>query len=294
MKWYLPSATGDFRLEQDGEYARLVVEDPTPIERAQLDTFLTAAGDKRWVRKGTTYTPAGRSEIELLCSVAEAGPILAPIHASDRGILTAVRSAAGKLELVTTHLPEAAVALVKAPESEAVTVQRPTTCCPSPVEGPEARSSHVLRRFCTAAQWAEWEKHGYLHCRGGSTGIVYRLVHRHNPLAARQGKMAWDVTHNHVMHWWDWRVPPAEEVLAAKLILEHREPWLRNGNTLYDASDPRLVFENPLGANTTQGTFDASLHMLFGDSLGQGVMLLVQGMGRGERQRTAAWDDPWE
>lgn len=293
MRWYLPSATGDFRLEQDGEYARLVVEDPTPVERAQLDTFLAAAGDKRWVRKGTTYTPTGRSEIDLLCSVADAGPVLAPLHMRDRGVLTAVRSSAGRLELVTTHVAEAAGAVAKAPDNEAVTVQRPTTCCPTPVEGPEVRSSHVLRRFCTEVQWAEWERHGYLHCRGGSTGIVYRLVHRNNPLALRQGKMAWDVTHNHVLHWWDWRVPPAEEVLAAKLILEHREPWLRNPNSLYDTANPQFVFANPLGAQRLQGTFDAGVHRLFGDPLGQGVVLLAEGMGNQSR-RWCSGDDPWE
>ena len=34
-----------------------------------------------------------------------------------------------------------------------------------------------------------------------------------------------------MLHFHDNSVPPEEEVLAAKLILEHREPWLRNEAT---------------------------------------------------------------
>jgi hypothetical protein len=63
-----------------------------------------------------------------------------------------------------------------------------------------------------------------------------------------------------VLKFFDWSVPPEEEVLAAKLILEHREPWLRNEATLFHElqnwyAEP--VFKNPFG-DKSDGTSDAA------------------------------------
>ena len=86
---------------------------------------------------------------------------------------------------------------------------------------------------------------------GHLTGHRYLLAHRHSEKAARLGKICYDIDDHGVLHFHDNSVPPEEEILAAKLILEHREPWLRNeaaclGND--DGSDGfDFVFKNPFG-----------------------------------------------
>ena len=45
-------------------------------------------------------------------------------------------------------------------------------------------------------------------------------------------KICYDIDDRCVLHFHDWTVPPEEEVLATKLILEHREAWLRNEATV--------------------------------------------------------------
>ncbi len=49
-----------------------------------------------------------------------------------------------------------------------------------------------------------------------------------------------------VLHFHDNSVPPEEEVLATKLILEHRESWLRHEATCL-GGDFDFVFKNPFG-----------------------------------------------
>jgi hypothetical protein len=72
-----------------------------------------------------------------------------------------------------------------------------------------------------------------------------------------------------VVHFHDWRVPPEEEILAAKLILEHREPWLRNEATMLGGGKghgPDLVFKNPFG-NGWDGVPDSNATSNFGNFL---------------------------
>ena len=57
-----------------------------------------------------------------------------------------------------------------------------------------------------------------------------------------------------------------EEVLAAKLILEHREPWLRNEATMLSCNSSVLVFKNPFG-DVNDGVPDANFTSRLGVSL---------------------------
>ena len=133
--------------------------------------------------------------------------------------------------MTTSDDPDESEKLETAAEDEkaetAVTTKRPTKCCPDPIEGPLVRSSRVLRKFCTPQQWKDWCVHGWLICYGHLSGHAYRLVHRHHPAAKVQGKICYDLDDRQTLHAYDWSTPPAEEVLAFKLILENIEPWLR-------------------------------------------------------------------
>lgn len=71
----------------------------------------------------------------------------------------------------------------------------------------------------------------------------------------RVGRVCFDLDDGEVVHFHDRTVPPEEEILAAKLVLENREPWLRNEATIFGVKE-RLRFKNPFG-DAADGIWDA-------------------------------------
>lgn len=136
-----------------------------------------------------------------------------------------------------------------------VTVSRPTLCCPDAVPGPINPAREVLNAFLSDQQRDQWESERSIVATGSHTGHRYLLAHRHTERARRFGKIAYDLDDGIVVHFHDWSVPPEEEVLAAMLILSHREPWLRNEATTCGGE---MVFKNPFG-NFFDGVPDANL-----------------------------------
>lgn len=130
--------------------------------------------------------------------------------------------------------------------SAATTVGRPTPCCPDAIQGALEPATEVLLAFLTEEQKEQWLRERRILAVGSHTGHRYLLCHRHGETARRLTKVAYDLEDHDVLHFHDWRVPPEEEVLAAKLILEHREPWLRNEATCLGDHD--MVFPNPFGS----------------------------------------------
>lgn len=63
--FYIPSFSGDFRLEKQREFTSLTVENPTPSECGYLADFLRKANEKDWTRMDSV--PLGESSIILHC-----------------------------------------------------------------------------------------------------------------------------------------------------------------------------------------------------------------------------------
>lgn len=244
--WSFPAWSGDFRLEADGDdKCVLTVVSPTPAELEKLGDFLKRARKKEWVEQHIGFVPDGESRIEVAASIQDCGRFL--LGKKPKGRLTAVKSTSGHVSAVTED-PEKAVSAPDA--AAAATVQRPTLCCPSPVPGPDERASEVLRTFCTRRQWSEWERDGTLHCYGNLSGRRYEILHRHHPVAVKRGKIVWDMEDRKVMHAYDWSVPPAEEVLELKLVLEHAEHWIRNPSGAYNHDED--IYVNPFVSEADQ------------------------------------------
>jgi hypothetical protein len=272
--WYIPSSSGDFRLLAEGDDRTLLeIVDPTPRELEVVGAFLADAEVEKWIEPGamSAPSPVGTTTFVLATSLPTAGALLATKNAfTPRGRITAIRSSGGKFEV--TEEVSVALELAKAPAAEAaVTVRRPTPSCPFTRPGPDSRASEVLRGFTTPEQWEEWERTGTLSCRGQITGHRYRIAHRHSPVAIRQGRICADMTDGFVLHFHDSLRPPAEEVLAAKLIIEHREPWLRNASTCL-SNRATEVFNNPVGHRYLDGRPDAVLFLGLGGGAVGGVL----------------------
>ena len=260
-RFFKPAFSGDYRIDADPESADrsvLSIENATALEADILAKFFQTAARKSWVDAVPTIPLEGTLAVTLRAPVSEAAVDLVTAGGGSRpGTLVAVRSTAGVVT-VTEVLAEAKKEMEKPAAEVAVEVRRPTPCCPSPEPGPEeVRASEVLRAFCTAEQWADWTQRGYVRCIGGYTGHQYRIVHRHNPIAVRQGRICADLDDQAVLHFHDSLLPPPEEVLSAMLVLQHREDWLRNDSTCL-GSHFTDVFANPLGPPAVDGVESAS------------------------------------
>lgn len=145
----------------------------------------------------------------------------------------------------------------------AATVKRPTPSCPQCVPGSIAPAREVLLTFLNDEEHASWAKTRTIVVEGGLTGHRYLLAHRASEAAARIGRMCFDLDDDIVLHWHDWTVPPEEEVLSAKILLQHREHWMRHEATVLGAHGARDVFKNPFG-NMQDGVPDAGFTQGYG------------------------------
>lgn len=258
MKIYLPSWNGDFRLEDDGKGgSRLVVHDPTPYEQKIIREFLQKARAKEWIgERVSVELGQGKSEVALAASLSKASKILIKLARPKAQTLTAISFSDGNMSVIE-GADDAAVekiadtvekaAATEDPEkpAKAASVKRPTPCCPVCEVEAVAPASEVLLAFLDDQEHETWARERAIVVTGGLTGHRYVVAHRQSPIAAYNTKMCFDIDDGQILHFHDNSVPPEEEVLAVKLILEHREPWLRNEATLLFGDNQK--FKNPFG-----------------------------------------------
>jgi len=268
MRWFFPSFSGDFRLEADGSGSKLIIDSPTLAERQMLEKFFKAALKKDWpTNKVILEFAAGEhQELRLSANVATAGKLLLKFARPERSGITAVKYVDGKLAVAQGGDEEAIEKVLEGKASAAVSVSRPTPSCPDCIPGSVEMASEVLLSFLTPTEHEAWAKSRQIIVTGHLSGHRYLLSHRHHPRAVKDTRMCFDLDSDVILKFHDWSVPPEEELLAAKLILEHREPWLRNEATLAHAlhrysSEP--VFKNPFG-NLQDGVPDAALTATLG------------------------------
>lgn len=298
MRWFFPQYNGDFRIvavdnssyreQADDSACVLEIVDPTSHETTLLEAFLADARANKWtpVSKIVLDEIDGkrRQEILLSTSVASAGKLLyTRIRPADRTI-TAVTSTDGEVRVYETAdltkidevlSPDAIIPAKteeSAPKEEpaAVSVKRPTPSCPQCVPGAIDRASEVLQAFLTPMEHALWAAERFIIVEGGLSGHRYMLAHRHSRYAQKVGRICFDLDDDTVVHFHDNSVPPEEEVLAAKLILQHREPWLRNEATLFHAHDAEHVYKNPFG-----GMMDGTVEAGQTQAIGSVIKLLL-------------------
>jgi len=229
-----------------------------------------------------------RPEKQTLTAVSCAGGRLEVIEgASSRSLETVGAAVAGAEASESTSLARSepagppAVALLAVPEpassgrrrgrppkaeAAAVSVRRATPSCPQCMPGAVGPATETLLAFLGKQQHEQWAEERAIVVEGGTTGHRYLLVHRHTPLAMKIGRICYDLDDGGVVHFHDWSVPPEEEVLGAKLVLEHREHWLRNEATCLGACFTDIL-PNPFG-DFYDGIPDAAFVRGLGEALG--------------------------
>lgn len=231
MIWFIPTFSGDFRLEPDGDRCTLTVVRPTVTERKLLDAFMAHARDVHWISEGAGYDPSGKVVLALDCSVQEAGPVLVPhvLAGAETSVplWTAVRSQANSVTLKVgkkwREVPDDAAA--------AVTLRRPNKGCPAPLRC-NRRASEVLATFCTDTQRRSWEERGFLIAKGSLTRRPYAVFHADEAAARNLPRCLVDLQTREALCAWDDAVPAEEQALGLKFLVEHHEAdlmpeWMR-------------------------------------------------------------------
>ena len=292
----------------------LAVSRPTASERKQLAQMQQAFADRGWLDDADKEFPKSGSlwtkRITIKAPLSEVGPVVIPIVKPGVNVLTAIRFKDGHVEVVEAsemrpeptpeskpfrkaeppppepppNPPKAAEPTEKVkelaakPDAEAAaTVRRATPCCPDCYVDAVKPATDVLLTFLDEEQHRTWAADRYIIVRGEYTRHRYLIAHRHSPIAAQNTRNTYDLDDGLVMHFHDWTVPPEEEVLSAMLILQHREPWLRNEATCLNGQ--RTVFKNPFG-DGMDGVRDADLTRRIG-----AAMLSALGMAPRRRGR---------
>jgi len=232
MHWFIPSSTGDFRLEsiKDNTSCKLTVNDPTTFEYGEILTpFITKMRKASWIDDADGVARKGKTVLKIKASIQTIGAILASIVTESRGeTWTAIRSEGGKVTLLSEST-DPGKAIESAPDTiAAVTVKKPRRGCPAP-EDANIRASQVLRTFSTEVQWLDFLATGTMKLIGNATGRAYRVFHRKRAVERRLGHLLVDDTGDEVCVW-DDTIPAEEEMLAIKLAVEHREAWLMSGH----------------------------------------------------------------
>jgi len=277
MKWYIPSWNGDLRLEpspEDSKVTVLSIVKPTVAEFKAVNEMGKAFEEKGWLKEPWEEVVSkrffGSKTFNINASLEEVGVVATPIMRPGKQVLTAIRFIDGKVETVNGQEPEALKALAEKSKdtgTAAATVKRPTPSCPRCIPGSIEPATETLLAFLNEEEHERWASERCIVVQGGISGNRYLLSHRNSEFAQRAGRMCFDLDDRFVVHFHDWSVPPEEEVLAAKLILEHREDWLRNEATCLNASGrAKMVFKNPFG-DYWDGVPDAQL------STGVGMLL---------------------
>lgn len=282
MKWFFPSWNGDVRAEtvEGTMVSRLVIVKPTLGEQRMLADLGLRLIKKGWVPEGRAlWNPEGdeTQQVEIPASLEKLGPLLVRAMKPGKQTLTAIKLENGQVSTVAgseANLDETvSAALEKKPEA-AATVKRATPCCPQCMPGAVEPATEVLLTFLTPEQHRQWAAERMIVVYGGRTGHRYLLAHRHTERARRMGRICKDLDDDIVVHFHDHSVPPEEEVLGAKLVLEHQEAWLRNEATMIEgylgewrASLRVQYFENPLGPGILDGTGDARITNVIGGAV---------------------------
>lgn len=273
MKWYIPSWNGDLRLEPDSKDPKvtvLTIVKPTVSETRIVNQMGKAFEEKGWLKdpwETVVKTHFFKTKtFKVNAPLEEVGVVATPIMRPGKQVLTAIRFVGGNVETVNGQEPEKLKQLAEKAKdtgTAAATVKRATPSCPQCIPGSIEPATEVLLAFLNDKEHETWAKERCIVVQGGLTGHQYLLSHRHTEFAQQAGRMCFDLDDRFVVHFHDWSVPPEEEVLAAKLILEHREHWLRNEATCLSASHAKMVFKNPFG-DIMDGVPDAGLSRGFG------------------------------
>ncbi len=218
MKMYYTSNYGDVNIEQIGDNVILKTTSLTTIEEKLIKHLLTKYEDKILELKDTDGSLENKEFTIQNIKLADVHKVMTKILKKDKPILTALKFKDGKIE-VTEELKDKDT-------EEAITgatVEKPHRHCPVPsFMETEFRASQVLKEFLTDQQLKDFEHHRQIVCKGNYSGKNYLITSRWSPKISTYGQI-FDLVTNELICANCNELPPSEELLSLKLMIEHKE-----------------------------------------------------------------------
>ncbi len=276
FRLFVPSFCGDVRLESvdDGKAVEVIIHDPTAAETEAVEKLLKIGRERKWTDLVAIPKPAGKfkrwrkSTLRLEGSIQDVGDEFVKLVRPAKSSIVALKFSNGEIHVTETAGTQKLVTVAvesKDAGARAVSVKKPTMSCPQCLPGSVAPANEVLQEFLTPSQHKDWAKHRVIEVEGGTTGHRYLVAHRNSRHAVAWGRHVMDADDRAVLHFHDLTHPPEEEVLGAKLMIEHRESWVRNEASCFKGGFTQ-VLKNPFG-DIRDGMGDAAVMQAVGAGL---------------------------
>lgn len=206
--WYVPTWNGDLRLEpsaEDPNKTVLSIVEPTEAEKRDVITLSALLVDRGWLED--PIEDASKS-VTIGAPLEKVGPVFVQALRPGPAVLTAVRFAGGKVEVIehreTGKTSKELAKLAKKDQAEAAaTIKRPTPSCPDCFVGAVKPATQALLAFLTPEQHKTWSRDRYIVCRGGLSGHRYIVAHRSTEIATKNGRICWDADDRDTLHFHD-------------------------------------------------------------------------------------------
>lgn len=210
VKFYFVTTFGDISIEK------------TVDKEIKLTTSNLTYGERKLVRDilKEYKIDVKESEIEN-ASFVIAEKSIEDIHKfmkkklkKNKATITALKFKDGRIELSEEIKQEA---------EKGATVEQPSRGCPMPVSiAGELRASAVLKEFLSEQQESDFEKHLQFVSKGNYTGIPYLITSRWTKAVEKWGQV-YDLVNKKIICANCMTIPPSEEMLSLKLMIEYKE-----------------------------------------------------------------------
>lgn len=212
---YFCTTFGDIELEQMPEYI--------DNKKVKLTTSNLTYGERKLVREILEEYDIETKEVAEIenasfiienRTIEDVHKFMKKILKKNKSTITALKFKDGRIELNEEIVEEA---------EKGVTVEKPTRGCPMPVSiAGEIRASIVLKEFLSSQQNADFESHLQFISKGNYTGIPYLITSRWTKAVESWGQV-YDIVNKKIICASAYEIPPSEEMLSLKLMLERKE-----------------------------------------------------------------------
>lgn len=211
VKMYFVTTFGDLELEQiENKEVRLTTNNLTFGERSLVKEIL----------KEYKIDIKEDAEIENISfiivdkTIEDVHKFMKKKLKKNKATITALKFKDGRIELSEEIKQEA---------EKGTTVEKPDRGCPMPVSiAGEIRASVVLKEFLSSQQSVDFEKHLQFISKGNYTSIPYLVTSRWSKAVESWGQV-YDLVNKKIICASAIDIPPSEEMLSLKLMLEHKE-----------------------------------------------------------------------
>lgn len=235
MIFHVCSHWGDIEVEACDETKSLIrYFKLTPLEREALDVVLNKYNINRSEERGEIVVPES--------VVIVGGEIGDALH-GDTKKLTAIRFSNGEVKVtrepvvpwyrrlmdkMSGVIRETTTTLV--PPEAVVQTPIPKRGCPMPTmtDLREAKAAGVVRKFLIGQQIEDFNRRRAFLAVGSDTGTLYRVTSRWSPDVEKYGVL-YNIDQQRTICARNGRVPPSEEVLSMKFVVENIENAFLNG-----------------------------------------------------------------